>query len=55
MSTNEIDPTDKDYFKGLEVEYEKAREEKASSFVYRDRTFVTGYAKYLIQYHKSLI
>lgn len=41
---------DRDGFFELLARYYKAVEEKQEQFVWRERDFVTGYAKYLLQY-----
>ena len=42
----------KEYLQGLRKEYNKAVSNKADQFKYKGNDFVTGYAKYFLQYYE---
>lgn len=44
----------KEYLKGLRQAYNKAVKDKADQFKYKDSDFVTGYAKYFLEYYEPI-
>ena len=43
---------DKEYLKGLKIAYNKAVNEGQTEFKYKEKDFVTGYAKYFLEYYE---